>query len=296
MYRTVWPSVDQAFKDRRDNIEGKLEQAEQGARRPSSCWSSTGGGCGTPRTRPSGSWRRRANAERVRRELLAKAETDAGRELDRARQAIRAERDQAIRQLRNEVGTLAVELATRVVGDSLDRDRQLRLVDEYIDELGNQAQAGAMTSRRRRSRAVAGRWRRWRPRLTRRWPPTPSGCSTRRPAGASRPSTRSRPSSSSSPGCSSPRCGCARPWPTRAAARAEAGPAHRLGGPARRATVELLATAATRQRVRLRDFAAGRPGRHGRLHRRPGRPARPARGRAVRRPPWSSSSRRSARP
>ena len=90
----------------------------------------------------------RANAERVRRELLAKAETDAGRELDRARQAIRAERDQAIRQLRNEVGTLAVELATRVVGDSLDRDRQLRLVDEYIDELGNQAQAGALTSGR----------------------------------------------------------------------------------------------------------------------------------------------------
>ena len=25
MYRTVWPSVDKAFKDRRDNIEGKLE-------------------------------------------------------------------------------------------------------------------------------------------------------------------------------------------------------------------------------------------------------------------------------
>jgi hypothetical protein len=41
-----------------------------------------------------------------------------------------------------------VELATRVVGDSLDRDRQLRLIDEYIDELGNQAQAGALTSRR----------------------------------------------------------------------------------------------------------------------------------------------------
>jgi hypothetical protein len=35
-----------------------------------------------------------------------------------------------------------------VVGDSLDRERQLRLVDQYIDELGNQAQAGAMTSRR----------------------------------------------------------------------------------------------------------------------------------------------------
>jgi F-type H+-transporting ATPase subunit b len=149
MYRTVWPSVDKAFKDRRANIEGKLEEAEREREEADQLLER---------------YRRRlhdaedetqrileearANAERVRRELRAKAEEEAGRELDRARQAIRSERDQAIRQLRNEVGTLAIELATRVVGDSLDRERQLRLVDQYIDELGDQAQAGAMTSRR----------------------------------------------------------------------------------------------------------------------------------------------------
>ena len=149
MYRTVFPSVNKALADRRANIEGKLEQAErereeadqlleQYRRRLRDAEDETQRILEEART----------NAERVRRDLLAKAEADSGRELDRARQAIRAERDQAIRQLRNEVGTLAVELATRVVGDSLDRDRQLRLVDEYIDELGNQAQAGALTGRR----------------------------------------------------------------------------------------------------------------------------------------------------
>ena len=149
MYRTVWPSVDKAFKDRRDNIEGKLEQAEREREEAEQLLEQY-----RRRLRDAEDETQRileearSNAERVRRDLLAKAEADAGRELDRARQAIRAERDQAIRQLRNEVGTLAVELATRVVGDSLDRDRQLRLVDQYIDELGNQAQAGAMTSRR----------------------------------------------------------------------------------------------------------------------------------------------------
>ena len=149
MYRTVFPSINQAFKDRRANIEGKLEQAEKDREEAEQLLEQY-----RRRLREAEDETQRileearANAERVRRELLAKAETDAGRELDRARQAIRAERDQAIRQLRNEVGTLAVELATRVVGDSLDRDRQLRLIDEYIDELGNQAQAGALTSRR----------------------------------------------------------------------------------------------------------------------------------------------------
>jgi F-type H+-transporting ATPase subunit b len=149
MYRTVWPSVDKAFKDRRANIEGKLEEAERERQEADQLLEQY-----RRRLRDAEDETQRileearTNAERVRRELLAKAEADAGRELERARQAIRSERDQAIGQLRNEVGTLAIELATRVVGDSLDRERQLRLVDQYIDELGNQAQAGAITSRR----------------------------------------------------------------------------------------------------------------------------------------------------
>ena len=149
MYRTVFPSINKAYKDRRANIEGKLEQAEREREEAEQLLEHY-----RRRLRDAEDETQRileearSNAERVRRDLLAKAETDAGRELDRARQAIRAERDQAIRQLRNEVGTLAVELATRVVGDSLDRERQLRLVDEYIEELGTQAQAGAMTGRR----------------------------------------------------------------------------------------------------------------------------------------------------
>ena len=149
MYRTVFPSINKAYKDRRANIEGKLEQAEREREEAEQLLEHY-----RRRLRDAEDETQRileearSNAERVRRDLLAKAESDAGRELVRARQAIRAERDQAIRQLRNEVGTLAVELATRVVGDSLDRERQLRLVDEYIDELGTQAQAGAMTGRR----------------------------------------------------------------------------------------------------------------------------------------------------
>jgi F-type H+-transporting ATPase subunit b len=149
MYRTVWPSVDKAFKDRRANIEGKLEEAEREREEADQLLEQY-----RRRLRDAEDETQRildearSNAERVRRDLLAKAEADADRELERARQAIRSERDQAISQLRNEVGTLAIELATRVVGDSLDRERQLRLVDQYIDELGDQAQAGAMTSRR----------------------------------------------------------------------------------------------------------------------------------------------------
>jgi F-type H+-transporting ATPase subunit b len=149
MYRTVWPQVNKTYQDRRANIEGKLEQAEkerEDAERLLQRYRERLAAAEDETQRILEE--ARANAERVRKDLLAKAENDAERQLERARQTIRAERDQAIRQLRGEVATLAVELASRVVEDSLDRDRQLRLVDRYIDRLGDQTQAGAMTSRR----------------------------------------------------------------------------------------------------------------------------------------------------
>jgi F-type H+-transporting ATPase subunit b len=149
MYRTVWPQVNQLYQQRRANIDGKLEQAEKERSEAEQLLERyrqrlAAAEDETQRILEEA----RASAERVRKDLLAKADADAERQLERARQAIRSERDQAIRQLRVEVGVLAVELATRVVGDSLDRERQLRLVDQYIDQLGDQTQAGALTSRR----------------------------------------------------------------------------------------------------------------------------------------------------
>jgi F-type H+-transporting ATPase subunit b len=43
---------------------------------------------------------------------------------------------QAITSLRNEVGALAVELASKIVGESLDdQARQSRIVDRFLDDL-----------------------------------------------------------------------------------------------------------------------------------------------------------------
>jgi F-type H+-transporting ATPase subunit b len=157
MYRTVFPQVTKLYQERRSNIEGKLEEAESERDEAEQLLQRyrerlAAAEDETQRILEEA----RANAERIRRDLLAKADADAERRLERATETIRAERDQAIRQLRGEVGTLAVELATRVVGDSLDRDRQLRLVDQYIDQLGDQTQAGALTSRREDGDVGAG--------------------------------------------------------------------------------------------------------------------------------------------
>jgi len=69
-------------------------------------------------------------------DMRQQAEAEARRIADAAQSQIQAERQQALTALRAEVGTLATELASRIVGESLtDEARQSRMVDRFLDEL-----------------------------------------------------------------------------------------------------------------------------------------------------------------
>ena len=69
-------------------------------------------------------------------EMREQAQAEARRVTEAAQEQIEAERQQALNALRTEVGTLAVELASRIVGESLTEEaRQRRLVDRFLGEL-----------------------------------------------------------------------------------------------------------------------------------------------------------------
>jgi F-type H+-transporting ATPase subunit b len=69
-------------------------------------------------------------------EAKAKAATEAARTVETAQRQIEAERQQAAVSLRNDVGALATELASKIVGESLeDTARQSRVVDRFLAEL-----------------------------------------------------------------------------------------------------------------------------------------------------------------
>ena len=72
-------------------------------------------------------------------EMRERAEAEARRITEAAQAQIDAERQQALISLRAEVGTLATELASRIVGESLtDQARQSRMVDRFLDGLDAQ--------------------------------------------------------------------------------------------------------------------------------------------------------------
>lgn len=81
-------------------------------------------------------------------EIRAKAADEATRILATAQRQIEAERQQVVVSLRSEVGALATELASRIVGEALaDEVRQSRVVDRFLDELeaSTVAESGAGT-------------------------------------------------------------------------------------------------------------------------------------------------------
>ncbi len=78
----------------------------------------------------------RAAGAAIIEEMRAKAQEEAARITASAHASNEAERAQAVISLRNEVGALAVELASKIVGEALDdQARQSRVVDRFLDDL-----------------------------------------------------------------------------------------------------------------------------------------------------------------
>ncbi|WP_019134874.1 F0F1 ATP synthase subunit B [Cellulomonas massiliensis] len=78
----------------------------------------------------------RAEGAAIVAESRTRAQAEAARVVDNAQRQIDAERQQAAVSLRAEVGALATELASKIVGESLaDEARRSRVVERFLDDL-----------------------------------------------------------------------------------------------------------------------------------------------------------------
>jgi F-type H+-transporting ATPase subunit b len=144
MWKWVLPRVGAMLEERRQKIQGDLERAEQTRGEADQLLADY-------RSQLAGA-REEANriieearktAEQLRKDLQAKAEQESQGIVARAQDEIRAERDRVLQELGTRVGQIALELAGRVVGRSLDEAAHRRLVDEYIEMVGSSGGDGA---------------------------------------------------------------------------------------------------------------------------------------------------------
>ena len=136
MSKWVLPRVNKLLEERRQKIQGNLEEAEQtkaAADQLLADYREQLAGAREDANRIIEEARR--TAEAMRKDLIAKAEQEYQGIVGRAQEEIRAERDRVFQELKTQVGELSLALAGRVVGETLDKTKQLRLVDDYIKEL-----------------------------------------------------------------------------------------------------------------------------------------------------------------
>ena len=147
LMKFVFPVMEKTFRARVDAIEGGLKRAETAQAEANQLLEQYRAQLAEARTEAARIRdEARADAEGIRQDVLAKAREESDRIIAAGRDQLAAQRESIVRDLRSEVGTLAVDLASRIVGESLaDEARSRGTVDRFISEL---PAAGATGGRR----------------------------------------------------------------------------------------------------------------------------------------------------
>ena len=69
-------------------------------------------------------------------EIIRQANREADAIRQKASEDIAREKKKALNDAKDEISALALEIAGKVMGQTLDEDRQQKLVDSFLDELG----------------------------------------------------------------------------------------------------------------------------------------------------------------
>jgi F-type H+-transporting ATPase subunit b len=137
MAKLLLPRIQQTLAERTELIEGGLAKSEEAQSEAKALLDQYREQLAEARHEAS---RLREEAREQGAQIIAEmreqAQAEARRVTEAAQAQIEAERQQALIALRTEVGTLATELASRIVGESLaDQARQSRMVDRFLSEL-----------------------------------------------------------------------------------------------------------------------------------------------------------------
>jgi F-type H+-transporting ATPase subunit b len=147
--KVLLPRIQTTLAERTDAIEGGLRRSEEAQAEAARLLDQYKAQMAEARHEAS---RLREEAKQQGAQIIAEmreqAQAEARRITEAAQAQLEADRHQAIAALRAEVGAMSVELASKIIGESLaDEARQGRLVDRFLDELESQSgTAGARAS------------------------------------------------------------------------------------------------------------------------------------------------------
>ena len=141
--KVLMPRISQTLTERTEAIEGGLQKADDAQKEADRVLAEYRAQLADARHEAA---RLREAAKEEAAQIVAQGRAEGAAEkqriVDAASVQLQADRQQALIALRAEVGAMAVELASRIVGESLaDEARQGRMVDRFLDDLDARASA-----------------------------------------------------------------------------------------------------------------------------------------------------------
>ena len=147
LMRFVFPKMEQTYRARVDAIEGGLqraEEAQQQARELLQQYNAQLAEARNDATRIRDE--ARVEGHQILADLRAQAQEESDRIVARGEQQLTASRQQLITELRAEIGELAVDLAGRIVGESLaDEARRAGTVQRFLNEMQDLDESRSVT-------------------------------------------------------------------------------------------------------------------------------------------------------
>ena len=153
LWKYVVPPLSKSLEQRQEMVRKQVEDAERAQRRMQEAEERFNQALAEARTEAAkirdGA---RADGERIRQELREQANAEVERIRQRGEEQLATQREQVVRQLRGELGGLAVQLAERLIGRELsDDDGKRSTVDQFLEQLEE------MPAKRSRKAAATGR-------------------------------------------------------------------------------------------------------------------------------------------
>jgi F-type H+-transporting ATPase subunit b len=144
LMKFVFPQMEKTFAARVDAIEGGIKRAEAAQAEANQLLEQYKTQLAEARTEAARIRdEARADAEGIRQDILTKAREESDRIIAAGREQLAAQREAIVRDLRSEVGTLAVDLASKIVGESLaDEARRQGTVERFIADLDSAGTTG----------------------------------------------------------------------------------------------------------------------------------------------------------
>lgn len=140
----VVPRFEAAYEERAQMIEGGIEKAEKAQAEAEDALAKYRAQLQEARNEAAKIRDdARLEAEQIKAELRAEAEAETQRIVAQGQAQLQAQKAQIIAELRADMGRNAVELASRIVGESLeDEARRRGTVDRFLAELDTAGAAG----------------------------------------------------------------------------------------------------------------------------------------------------------